>query len=192
MKISKSLHLVIPIYDEPANPKDAKVTAYVHSTAISEETFDIYWKPIGIVFSRIYNGGFGVTAGARVADKILREVSQELKIWDTPDGVQAGLIADIHRLTLVSTVGKNGWELLPFQTAMDKGVIDKRDASAIEAALIFFTVASLMHRRSDLAAILELAASLWGLQIESSNSTEFLNSLRTSTKAETSGVTAAA
>lgn len=189
MKIDKRLNLVIPIFDESPKPK---IVCYVHSTPISEETFDAFWEPIGITFNRIYSGGLGVPAGARLADKMLRKVSLELGVWEGASGVQNGLINEIHRLTNVLITGPAGWQMVPYHDAVQKQVIDKRDAAGIEAALVFFTVASTMHRRNDLTGILELAGSLWGLQIESRNCTELMSYLRTSTAAENSGATAAA
>jgi hypothetical protein len=185
MKIDKKLNLVIPVTQDD----DSKI--YVHSTPISSEVFDTFFLPIAKTFSAIYSEGLGIIAGPRVADKLLRKVSKDLGIWDGPDGVQMGLINEIHRNTLVLAAGKKGWEMIPFDHAA-RDILSKDDVAEIEAALTFFTVASAMHRKSDQAEILGGAMKLWGAQIESLTSTEYMNSLRTSTAVASIGATAAA
>lgn len=187
MRINKSLNLVIPITDA-----EDKITAYVHSSPISSDVFDAFFLPIAKTFSSIYGQGLGMLAGPRIADKLLKKISIEMDVWEGPTGVQAGLVSEIHRLTNVLTVGKSGWETLPFGVAKSKGIIDSDDAAEVDAALIFFTVCSVMHRKSDVPGILGGAMKLWGAQIESLNSTEYINFLTKSTPAEHSGATAAA
>jgi hypothetical protein len=188
-RIDKRLYMVVPIYaDVDVTQKDAKPTAYVHSAAITAETFDKYWEVIGVTFTSIYNR-LGVTAGARVAHKMLEKVAKNLGVWDGPDGVAAGLLPTIHQRTNVACVGKNGWEIMTLGDARAAGVLNAEDFSVVEAAIVFFTVASSMHRKAELLSVMGLASVLWGVQIESLNCTEFVNSLRTATLKESSGGT---
>lgn len=186
MRIDKKLNLIIPITDENDN-----TVAYVHSTPISSDVFDTYFLPIAKAFSSIYSEGLGFAGGPRIADKMLRKVSQELGVWEGPTGVQNGLIAEIHRLTNVLAVGKNGWEMLPYHVAK-KTVLNADDAAEIDAALVFFGLGSVMFRRAQVADLVGGAMKLWGAQIESLSCTEYMNSLRTSTAGASSGVMAVA
>jgi len=189
MRINKRLHLVIPVTREDGT------VLYAHSTPISEEIFDAHFLVIAKTFSAIYAEGLGPLAGPRVADKILRRVARNLGEWDKSDGTPGpaqGLVAEMRRLTNVLAPGAKGWEMRQFEEALSAQLIDATDASEIEAALTFFTVASAMHRRVDLKEILEAAAGLWGARIEYLNCTEYLNSLRTSTEAASTGATTAA
>lgn len=187
MRIDKKLNLVIPIVDE----KDHEV-AFVHSTPISEDVFDKYYLVISKTFAHLYGEGIGQIGGPRVADKILRDAAKDLKIWETPDGVQRGLMAEIYRLTNVMSVRKEGgWGMTPYEVARNDGIVTKEDASEVEAAIIFFIVGSAMHRKSQIPFNVGVPLELLGARIESSDAMTFMNSLTTSTKAGNSGAKAA-
>jgi hypothetical protein len=190
-KVDKKLNLVIPIYPD-ADMANDKPSAYVHSVPIDYETFRKYWEVLGLTFSRIFNGGLGTTAGARVAHLMLEKVAIEQKIWDGPDGVKAGLIPTIEQRTNVVCVGKRGWESMTLIDAQATGVISTEDADSIEAAIIFFAVVSSMQGKARLSAIMTVASIVWGVQIESLSCTEFVSSLRTATAKESSGGTVVA
>lgn len=185
-RISKNLNLVIPV----TRTDGAEI--FVHSTPISADVFDTYFLPISKTFAAIYGQGLGMLAGPRVADKLLKKVSKELGEWEGPGGVEQGLMAEIRRSTTVMAPGKGGWEMLTFDDAVKMQQIDKDDAAEIEGALVFFMVSSAMHRKQDLPQILGGAMKLWGARTDVSNSTDYLNSLRTLTVVGSSGGTAAA
>lgn len=186
MRINRNLNLVVPI--ERADGSQV----FVHSTPISSDVFDAYFLPIAKTFSAIYSEGLGVISGPRIADKLLRKISTDMGIWEGPGGVQAGLVAEIRRLTNVFVPGKRGWEMVPFDDAKAAHTIEPDDAVEIEAALTFFTLVSAMHRKSDLPGILGGALRLWGSRTESLSCTEFMNSLPTLTESGNSGKAAAA
>jgi hypothetical protein len=183
--INRQLNLIIPV--ERAD----KSTMFVHSTPISSQIFDTYFLPIAKAFSAIYAEGLGPIAGPRIADKMLKKVSMELGVWEGSAGVQNGLVNHIEHATNILTVGKAGWEMIPYYDAKAGGLIDPDDVSEVDAAITFFILASAMHRRAELKGILDGAMSLWGAQTESLSCTEYLNSLRTSTAAANSGATVA-
>jgi hypothetical protein len=188
MKISRALNLVIPIYDDAGE----QITAYVHSTPISADIFDNYYKPIARAFNQIYSGGYGIGAGPRIAQKLLRDAAKEMGIWEGPAGVENGLIGEIHRLTNVLVAGEKGWEMLTFHDAKKRDAIDRDDISVVEGALVFFTLESAMRQKSLLKGILEAAVALWSAQITSFSCTDFRNSLSTSTETANTGATAGA
>ncbi|HEY6927217.1 MAG TPA: hypothetical protein VI653_27320 [Steroidobacteraceae bacterium] len=183
MRIDKRLNLVIPVY------RDDGSRLFVHSTPVSSDLFDTYWEPVGKAFSSIYSGGFGIIGGPRIAAKMLQKVATEMGRWDGPKGVRMGLVAEAHRLTNVLVPReKGGWETVPFDDAR-KTMLDKEDVSEIEGAIAFFTVVSLIHRRTEQAEVLAGAGGLWGAQTTSLDCTAFTNSLTTSTETESSGET---
>lgn len=173
----KALHLAIPVYEDDGSTS----RAYVHATAISADIFDKYFLPISKTFAALHTEGLGNFAGPRVADKMLRLVSEQLKMWDGDAGVKKGLIAEIHRLAVVMAPGEDGWEAVPFTDAKKRNLISEDEAAEIEGALVFFTCSWHMLVRTVRQPMLEGAASLWGAQISSLDSTAFLASLRTST-----------
>jgi hypothetical protein len=185
VRIDKALHLIIPV------DRDDGAQIFVHSTPIGSDVFTTYYQVIGRVFNEIYTGGFGVLAGPRIAALLLRDVAKSTNAWEGPAGVERGLVAEIRRLTNVVAPGAHGWEMVPFEEAVNKGVLDKTEASEVEGAITFFTVASCMHRRAD-RAILEGAMKIWSARIESLTCSEFISSLPTSTGAASSGVRAVA
>jgi hypothetical protein len=185
IRIDKRLNLVVPITQADGSQ------IFVHSAPISADIFHAHYKPMAKALSAIYASGTGLMA-ARIAHLALKDAALELGVWDGPGGVERGLIAEIHRLTNVLATGKDGWEALPYGHAKASSIISPDEADEIEGAICFFTLGCSLHRRAEAESLLKGASQLWGAQIESLNSTEYMNFLRTSTAAGSTGVTAAA
>jgi hypothetical protein len=185
MRINKALNLVIPV------DRDDGSTIYVHATPIEPEVFDRYFLVISKTFAAIYSEGLGPIAGPRVAAKLLKKVAIDAGQWDGPEGVEVGLVNEIHRLANVLVPSPNGWQTVPYHDAYSQKLIDAEDLSEISNALAFFTVAFSMHRREERRSILEGASKIWGSQITSSNCSEFASSLPKLTATANSGGTAA-
>ena len=186
MQVDRKLNLVVPI------ERNNGTTIYVHSMPISREVFERYHLEIAKTFSAIYQEGLGFVAGPRVAAMLLRRVSEDLKSWDdNPEakivGVANGLMAEVRRLSCVLVPGANGWEMVPLQEALDRKAIDEDDAAEVENALVYFTVASSMHKRTELKGVLAGASKLWGGHVTSLNCSEYSASLPTSTAAGNTG-----
>jgi hypothetical protein len=184
MKIDAAMNLVIPVETD-------KGIVHVHSTPISQQVFENYFIVISKAFAMMHSQGLNALAGPRIALLMLKKVAVDMNVWDTPEGVMEGLIAEIRRLTNVIAPSENGWQTLSFQQCVDRKVIDDRSLSEVENAICFFIIASSMYPRSVLKQSLEGACELWGGQIVSSNSTAFAVSLQTSTTTENTGVTVA-
>lgn len=179
MKINRKLNMVIPI--------DADgITYYVHSSPIDRSTFETYFDPIAKSFTAIYSGGHGIYSGPRVALMVLRQVATRMGMWDGEGGVEKNLLVEVRRLTNVA-MPTNGWSYVPWEQAVKDGLLDEDDVGEVENAIVFFTLASAMHRKAELRQNLEPALSLWGARVESLKLTEFLDSLRTSTETENTG-----
>ena len=176
--INRRLNLVIPV-------EQSSGMLYVHSSPIAPDVFEKYYLVISKTFSEIYAQGLNVWAGPRVASLILKDVADKL---GTKDDVEKGLLSEIRRLTNCCVQKESGgWDIVPYQTLFQNKQIDAKDLSEVENALVFFTVASSMHRKNQVPAILDGVAELWEAQVTSSNCTEFASSLPISTKADATG-----
>lgn len=189
MQISKSLNLIIPVELETG-------TIYVHSMPISTAAFEANWLVISRTFSAITGYGLGAVAGPRVSALLLKQIAESMGVWeDTPaepgkpskPGIANGLMKEIFRLTNVLMPGLDGWDTIPFEDAVRRGMIDSEDASEVENALVFFTVSWSMQRRNIRVEYVTGAAQLWGGLTSSLNVTEYGNSLLTSTATGNSG-----
>lgn len=179
MQINKALHLVIP-----AEGENGKF--YIHASSISRLVFEQFFFVISKTFAELYTNGPGVIAGPRVAMMMLRKVARDQGVERE---VEIGLINEIKRLANVLINTERGWEMITLDEAINRKLLDEDDVSEVENALAFFTLASVMHRRTERKPLLEAATSIWGGQITSSDCMEFLRSLPTSTVTVSSGET---
>jgi hypothetical protein len=181
MQINRKLNLVIPIQTETEGE------IFVHSVPIGRELFEKYYSVIGRTF-KIIMERFGITAAPRLSYLTLREVSQELGVWEGADGVKSGLINEIQRLTNVMfCTPDNGWQTFPLTTYCARKEIDEDTLSEIMGELCFFTCVCKMNKKDAAEGILQAATGIWGSQISSLDSTAYLASLRTLIKVESIG-----
>ena len=174
LTLNRKLNFVVPVEITPG------VTVYVHSTPIGREVFETYYRSIAKTFTELFSAGLART-GVRVAKLMLQEVSRDMGLWDGPKGVNAGLVGEIHRLTNVVHPSGYGWVTTPFEDALREKMFDDDDVSEIENALVFFTLASAMVKKTELGQILDGALSLWGAYTESLDCMGLKGSLSTST-----------
>jgi hypothetical protein len=160
-------------------------TVFVHSAPISRDVFEKYFIVVSKAFSAMMAGGIGVISGPRVAGLMLKKVAIEEGEWDTKDGVQNGLMAEIRRLSNVVMPTDAGWKTVPYQTVIDGNMMDEDDIAEIDNILVFFTCVSAMCRRTDIAPMLKTMLR-WGAVTTLQNVTEYAKSLKTSTKGEIS------
>ena len=126
MRVDKKLNVVIPLQ------RDGEGTLYVHATPISREAFETYFLPISVAFSRIWSEGLSVMSGPRVALKMLKKVSEERKIWEGPEGVQAGFVEEMRRLTNVVMKTPAGWNAVPMHTAVQQDLLTEDEVDHAE------------------------------------------------------------
>ena len=186
MKIDRNLNLVLPIELDEG-------TAHVHSTPIDEAVFDRYFMTITRTYSAMLeNGGsWMLTSGPQVAARMLERIAEQDGTWEGPQGVEIGLMAEIRRRTNILALTPQGWDMIPLQSALDKGFIRGRDASEVENAVTFFTVLSSAMRQKEAESLLTAAFGLRDGQMVSSNCSAYMNFLRTSTQGENTGAKAA-
>lgn len=182
MKIDRKLNLVIPIERE-----DDLGPLYVHAMPLSLPAFQRHALVIAKTFSAIYTQGLSFVAGPRVAAMLLKEIAEDLGRWDGEDGVEMGLIFEMRRTAHLICPTPDGWQRLVLDDAVRRGLLDEEELSEIEGILIFFMVASAMHRGQEQTIALTGMARIWNAQLSSLGCTAFLNSLPTSTPADSSG-----
>jgi hypothetical protein len=178
MKIDKALNLVIPLE-----------SGWVHATPISYAIFEKYFLPISKAFARVYAEGLGSLAGPRVAYMILKQVSIEDGLWGGPEGVEKGLMNEIYRLTNVMLPSDNGWNTLPMYEATRQNLLNDSEVSEVTNALVFFTLASVMHRTPEKVKALAGMTKFWDGQTTSLDCTAYKASLPTLTPVDSTGVT---
>jgi len=187
MHIDESLNIVIPV------DRDDGTTVHVHAAPITRECFKQYWLPLSKAFTLIYSEGLHL-AGPRIAADALRKVSEDLRVWDGPMGVERGLMPEIRRLANVVAPGAGnghgrGWQMVPYADAVKSELINEEDADEIEGALVFFTLAWRLNRRVERKGLIDGLVALWGASTSSQSLSEFADSLPTSTETANTGVT---
>ena len=185
MNIDKKLNLAIPL------PRANGQVIHIHSQPISEQVFDQHFEIIAQTHTMLFSGGYGAQSGPRIAAKLMKKIATEENVWDGAMGVAATLMAEIKRLTNVLMPTGSEFPMLPFDMAIKRGVMSPKEADIVENAIVFFIVVSAMQREAVAGPLLEAMAGMWGAQITSLNSTEFVRSLMTSTETDSSGETQA-
>lgn len=189
--INRKLNLVVPIV------RGDDTVLYIHSVPLRAETFSTYHLVLAKTFSAFAQNGLDPRSGPSVAAMILEEVAKNtlrappgLNWWDGPDGVggEGGLIAEMIRLSNAILPNKDkGWRPLPLQTVLDQKMIDEDERMEVLNLLTFFTVTSLIAPRVDRETLVRGMAAIYELQVTYLTSTEWMNSLTTSTTEEPTG-----
>jgi hypothetical protein len=175
--LNRKLNLVLSVETE-------KGPVHIHSSPISREVFEDNFLVISRAFTAVYTNGLGPVTGPRVAALLLKEEAKKLGTWDR---TQQSLMAEIYRLTNVVAPGDGGWETMPYDVAKKRGVLDEDAAAEVENCIVYFICASSIHLRAEMAVALEGLNTLWNAQTSSSNVTEYMRSLPTSTLEENIG-----
>lgn len=203
MVINESMNLVVPIVSERVTekidgkevPKDV-VRIYGYHTPISAAVFETNYRILAATKSSLASKGihYAMNSGPRIAaltlkDEGLRD-AESRGLFDEQgnavDKATDALFAEFKRLTMILCPGPQGWDSLPVDAAISRGVIDAEDWQEAIAAIVFFTVHHAMARKADRQRISRSTAALLDGSITSSGYTEFLASLPSSTPAETS------
>jgi hypothetical protein len=174
--INKKLNLVVEIGDEGHR-------FWVHSTPITRQTFEKYYMVMASAFAQIMGTGSWIS-GPRIAMLAIKDMARRLGVWEGPEGVEQGLVAEIHRLT--NFVGHNG-QVIPFTMAINDPRFNEDDIAEAEGAVAFFTLASWLQNREQLKGTLAGIAVAWGARTTSFNPSEFGRSLQKSTETDNSG-----
>jgi hypothetical protein len=180
-KINKALNIVLVIDSE------SRGKIYVYSIPISREIYEAHFEVLSLVHSKLWENGanYALLESQRIAYLMLKKAAKEIGASkQNPEGawpdIQREFLGEIVRLTTVGVPGDHGYDQLPLHTAMERGLLDEEDREEVESALVFFTLEKLSRRRAQMQG-------MWSGAITSLSFTEFLNSLPTSTLADSSG-----
>ena len=190
MKIDAALNLGFPIrWSEKVDAQGALIPlVWAYHTPIGREVFEANYRAIAATQLEIAGKG---SIGQRIATLALKEACKNdaLEHGLEPPANPA-LLGEIRRLTIVlAPTDAAGYELLPIDQAIARGVIDAEDWSEAESALVFFTCALSLVRRISREPIARTYALVLRGSITSLPPLEFVASLPTSTPAETSEAT---
>lgn len=191
-KIDRRLHLVMEI------PRGDGSPLMVHSTALPLAIFEQYFDLCGPTMNYLMVGGFGNFA-PRYAALAFRQVAQRSIGPEMPDDKERyqrakfaveqrvnAFFAELGRLTFVFLLKGAKWEQVPLEEARSNGMISADEVSRIEAATVFFTLASESVPPEIREAILG-GLSMFSARAESSSTTDFHRFLQTSMKNDSSG-----
>lgn len=182
MKVDRKLNLVIPV-ERPDGP------IYIHSVPISRAVYERHYLILAKTFALIWDEGLRTLSGPSVAAMVLRDVAKGRNVWDGPEGVEAGLMAEIRRLSNVSLPGPKGWESIPLQEAIDTDKLDEDEIAEVEGEIVFFTLECCLRQRARLPIFLQVMTQTWRLGLTSLDATEYNNSLPTLKPEENTGET---
>lgn len=180
MKLTKDLHLVMHLADEMGE-------VVVHHTPIRSDVFRRYHQVIGKTYAKIAElagasfAQYMMLTAPVTAHLTLEDVARDMGVWDIEDGVKAGLIAEIERLT---NVWANG-ELFDLGMATKRGILDEEDYQTIMGQVVFFTLSSRMLPPTQREDVLVESSGIHGTAITSLNCMEYLNSSQTSKQGAT-------
>lgn len=186
MRINERLNLVIPCYRDDGEPY-----AWAHSVPLSREAFNANYVLLGRTFEAIHMEGMGVITGPRLSALALRDVAKALAGPDgDPDQITAPFLNELRRVSNVMIGTPAGWESVPLQEAVSRKLLDDDDIDEVESILVFFMLGSRLYPKNGRQTWMDGFANRSGARILSSNSTEFIASLRTSTATASSGASA--
>jgi hypothetical protein len=177
--INKKLNIVIPLEVD-----DKKF--WVHSTPISREVFEASYMLFVKTLSNLYFNGIGPGMAPRVAGLALRDMAKEI---DDKSDVSIPVIQEIYRLTYVLMIdpATNRWSTKPFLEVKMKALLDDETLREVENALVYFTVASAIHLKSELPSIMVGLSAIWEAQTTSLSAMDYCNSLTISNQDENTG-----
>jgi hypothetical protein len=165
-------------------------TVYIHSASVSRDIFEQFYLELGKVFSECFdsiNQAHLVLSAPQLAYPALKSICIKAGNWDGVGGVKFGLVNEIIRLTNVIFAGEKGWETLPFDAAVKRGILGEDEEAETLSNLIFFTAISKVAPKSFKNSFLEMAGAFRNWEILSLDSTGFMNGLPTLTKKEPIG-----
>jgi hypothetical protein len=186
MKIDRNLNLVIPVQSEKHG------VIYCHSVPISRDVFETFYLELGKVFSQCFdsiNESHLVLSAPQLAYPALKSIARKAGNWDGNGGVKFGLVNEIIRLTNIILPGERGWETVPLDSAVKRGMIDEDEEAEILSSVIFFTAISKVAPRDLKNSFLEMVGTLRNWQLLSLDSSAFKTSLPTLIKDESTGET---
>jgi hypothetical protein len=178
LKIDRNLNLAQKLETDSG-------ACYVHSTPISRIEWEEYFYVLSQTYASLFMGGLGVSTGPTMAALMLRKIAKDQGVWEGDAGVEIGLMGAIRRLTNVVVATDQGWQTLPYEVAVSRGILDEETQAEVENAIVFFICVSSVLRgpktRPKLQVTLGMMRALWDAQTTPLDVMAFASSLTTST-----------
>lgn len=185
MQITADLNLAFPIqFDDKG---EALIWAY--HTPISTVVFQANYRIIAATQHELFKKGvaYAATLGPRLATLTLMDMARaDAEERGVSEEMGTAFRADLKRLTTLLAPSPEGFNSVPVDVAISRGIITAEDWEEGESALVFFTSAFMTAPRVRRARVAEASALVLGGSITSLAPTEFAASLPTSTPTETS------
>lgn len=185
-KIDSSLRLVLPLRSDDTG----NTISWAYHTPLSMQAFEANYRILasakGAIFAK--GGAYAYYSGVHVAALHLRDAAKQdaIERGEGGEGNASALLAELHRLTMVAVPSDAGFESVPLDVAKQRGAVDDDDVRDVENALVFFTCAYFLTSRAKRKSDVGIAVSALGASTTSLPLTGWIDSLRKSTKPETS------
>lgn len=167
MQINDKLNLVLPLRRDAAGA----ISVYGYHTPISREVFVANFRMLSATKAELFAKGrtYAGEVGPQIAGLLLRDEARRdaVRIGDIEEATNAfaakAFFAELRRLTMVMAGSENGWEPIPLDIALSKGLIDAEDWGEAESGLVFFTALFCLCPKAARAKMMEgLAERLGG------------------------------
>jgi hypothetical protein len=175
MQITDSLNLAIPFGDG--------LTAF--HTPISRAVYEAHYAALNATRAAIARKGihYQMGSGPGIANLVLRDEGKKDADERSAEDTTPALLGEIKRLTTVLVPGPAGYEQMPIDAAINRGILDEEDWSELEAQIVFFTCHVATAKKAERKEFATSIASVLNGSITPSASTAYAASLPTSMKA---------
>ena len=180
MKINRRLNLAFTVEREDGS------IIHVHHVPISEEIFDANWRVLTKAVTSMYSDVYMPLVAARIGYRMIRDVATFMKM--DMDALELGFFSHVWRLTTLILPERP--DPVPLDVAFASNLLDSEELSEVRNCICFFTAASWVHPRNELAGMYQLLAgenNTSGKLTGSWSVMEYAISLRTSKPAENTG-----
>lgn len=187
--LDKTLKLVVDRLHESDDFNGVGSPYYVWASPLSLRVAKTYWHVFQNAAGMLYTSDLGAKSAPRYAAEAIRTAARQLGIGDE---VEKNVIGEIQRLAMVVSPSGNGWSPVTFDSAVKDGVLSEDEADEVLNVLAFFTLALRFHSTNGGQRTVLVNGALgmhWNGRTTSSQYTEWLASLPTSTQVESSGET---
>ncbi len=188
MKINNDLDIVLDIRSD----EDGKPTLRLFHTPVSRDVFELNYRLLSSVFSEIWGQGsfHAMSAGPRIASMVLKDICKRQhegssEEYDSQNNPAVSFLNELKRLTLILAPTPSGWEKIPVQSAISRGILDLEEWQEAESSLVFFTSAFHLARKSEREARTRILLGLLKGQKASSDSMAQTDFSQMSTTPET-------
>lgn len=184
MRITENLNIALPIGDD----------LQAFHTPISREVFELNYKLLASVKAELAGNGiqYQMVSGPRIATLTLLDAcrAESEKRGDfgadgNPSDTKArALLAEIKRLTMILAPSATGYDMIPVDAAISRGVLESDDWREVESSLVFFTCHASLATKAERSALINATASLLNGASTSLGISEYASSLPESTTSE--------